>query len=49
MVTPATARALMVVFSPVELDDAALARVTSTSSSRAREYCGGVETFAGIA
>jgi DNA/RNA-binding domain of Phe-tRNA-synthetase-like protein len=49
MVTPATTRALVVVFSPIELDDAALARVVGISSARAREFCGGTESAAGIA
>lgn len=49
MVTPATTRALMVVFSPTEVDQASLTRVVTTSSARAREYCGGGESFVGIA
>ena len=48
MVTTTTTRALAVVFAPRELDDASLERVVQTSSARAREYCGGAETFAGI-
>jgi len=49
MVTTRTTRALLVVFSPTEVDDASLDRVVHMSSARAREYCGGAETFAGIA
>jgi DNA/RNA-binding domain of Phe-tRNA-synthetase-like protein len=49
MVTPATTRALMVVFAPAEIARDALSQVLTTSSERARAHCGGVETFAGIA
>jgi DNA/RNA-binding domain of Phe-tRNA-synthetase-like protein len=49
MVTPQTTRALIVVFAPSDLADDALARVVAASSSRAREFCGGAETFAGVA
>jgi len=48
MVTTATTRALLVVFAPSDLDPAALDRVVLTTSSRARQYCGGAETFAGV-
>lgn len=49
MVTPATTQALLVVFAPSDLAEDALGRVVATSSSRARDFCGGAETFAGIA
>jgi DNA/RNA-binding domain of Phe-tRNA-synthetase-like protein len=48
MVTTATTRALLVVFAPSELDPPTVDRVVRTTSSRARDYCGGVETFAGV-
>jgi DNA/RNA-binding domain of Phe-tRNA-synthetase-like protein len=49
MVTTGTTRALLVVFSPAELDGTSLEGVVHTSSERARTYCGGAETFAGVA
>lgn len=49
MVTTATTRALLVVFAPAELAADTLSGIVATSSARTREFCGGVETFAGIA
>ena len=49
MVTKETTRALLVVFAPSELDQAALDHVVNVSSARARQYRGGAQTFAGVA
>jgi len=48
MVTPATTRALLVVFAPSDLAEDALARVVAETSSRARQFCGGAETWSGV-
>ncbi len=49
MVTVETTRALLVVFAPADVGANALSHVIATSSSRARTFCGGAETFAGVA
>ena len=43
MVTAATSRALMVVFTPLEVPEARLAEVLDRSSARTQRFCGGRE------
>jgi DNA/RNA-binding domain of Phe-tRNA-synthetase-like protein len=44
MVTPATTRALLVVFAPRDLEADHVGRVIDVTSSRTRQFCGGHET-----
>jgi DNA/RNA-binding domain of Phe-tRNA-synthetase-like protein len=48
MVTPATTRALLVVFAPREIEPPHLDRVLEVTSARALQFCGGRETLRAV-